>query len=79
MREAGQNLDTAKRYVLLSSKQRLKIVVHKGRNRYESFEGRVECMYPNVFTVSSEGAGLKTFSYSDVVTRHVKLTPLGEN
>lgn len=52
----------------------LKIVirVNLGRNKYEYYEGYITKMHPNIFMVSTD-KGIKSFSYSDVLTKAVSL------
>ena len=43
-----------------------------GRNKYESYRVKIKELYDNVFVVESN-LGVKSFSYSDVVTHLVKI------
>ena len=43
-----------------------------GRNKYESYKVRIKELYDNVFLVENN-LGIKSFSYSDVVTKQVKI------
>ncbi len=43
-----------------------------GRNKYESYKVKIKELYDNVFLVESN-LGIKSFSYSDVVTKQVKI------
>lgn len=49
---------------------KLKIKVNLGRNKCEYYEGYIEKIYPNIFTIKTE-TGIKSFSYSDVATKSV--------
>ena len=53
--------------------QKLKIKVFIGRNKYEYYEGIIERMYDNIFTIKTE-AGLKSFSYSDIATKTIVIS-----
>ncbi|MBR2139186.1 MAG: hypothetical protein IJ966_07855 [Bacilli bacterium] len=52
---------------------KLKIKVYKGRNKYEYFDGFIDKIYDNIFTIKTLN-GIKSFSYSDVVTKVVVIT-----
>lgn len=43
-----------------------------GRNKYESYRVKIKELYDNVFVVESN-LGIKSFSYSDVVTHQVRI------
>lgn len=43
-----------------------------GRNKYESYKVKIKELYDNVFLVENH-LGIKSFSYSDVVTHQVKI------
>ena len=43
-----------------------------GRNKYESYRVKIKELYDNVFVVASN-LGIKSFSYSDVVTHQVRI------
>ena len=53
--------------------QKLKIKVFIGRNKYEYYEGIIERMYDNIFTIKTE-ARLKSFSYSDIATKTIVIS-----
>ena len=52
---------------------KLKIRVNLGRNKHEYYEGFIDKMHPNLFTINTD-KGLKSFSYSDIVTKTVILS-----
>lgn len=43
-----------------------------GRNKFENYRVKIKELYDNVFLVENS-LGVKSFSYSDVVTRQVKI------
>lgn len=43
-----------------------------GRNKYESYRVRIKELYDYVFLVEND-FGVKSFSYSDVVTKTIKI------
>ena len=50
----------------------VKLKVNRGRNKIEMIEGVLENAYPNIFTVRLKTGSLVSFSYSDVITKHVR-------
>ena len=73
MREAGQNLDIAKRRVEMLKGTPVILRVNEGRNRINCYNGAVEEVYPSVFTFRiDENDKVKTFSYNEVQTKNVK-------
>ena len=67
------NLDIIKKKILQFKGTKLKIKVNLGRNKYEYFEGYIEKIHPNIFTVHTN-SGIKSFSYSDIIVRNVVIT-----
>ncbi len=43
-----------------------------GRNKYENYKVKIKELYDNVFLVEND-LGVKSFSYSDVVTHQVRI------
>ena len=52
---------------------KLKILVFLGRNKYEYYEGLIDKMYDNIFTIKTE-TGIKSFSYSDIATKTIVIS-----
>ena len=72
MREVNNNMEQAFRRVRLLAGIPIKIKVNRGRNKIERFGGKIENVYPKIFTVRKTDGDLDTFSYSDVVAGNVK-------
>lgn len=72
MREVNNNIEQAFRRVRLLAGLPIKIKVDRGRNRVERFGGKIENVYPKIFTVRKSDGAIDTFSYSDVVAGNVK-------
>ena len=51
----------------------LKIKINLGRNKYEYLEGKIDKIHKNLFTVNTN-KGIRTISYSDIVTKAVIIT-----
>lgn len=51
---------------------RVKLKVNRGRNKTELIEGILENAYPNIFTVRKQSGELHSFSYADIISKHVK-------
>ncbi len=67
------NIDKIKNNIKNLQDNKLKIKVNIGRNKFEYFEGEIDKIYQNLFTLKTN-KGLKSFTYSDVATRVVILT-----
>ena len=67
------NIDNIKRKINELKNHKLKVKVYIGRNKYEYYEGKLENMYDNIFTIKTN-KGIKSFSYSDVATKVVTLS-----
>ena len=65
-------MEQALRRVKLLAGVPIKIKVNRGRNKVERFGGKIEDVYPKVFTVRKSDGAIDTFSYSDVVAGNVK-------
>ena len=52
--------------------KKLKIKVNIGRNKYEYYEGYIDKIYQNIFTINTN-KGLKSYTYADIATKTVKL------
>lgn len=48
------------------------VKVNVGRNKYEYYEGKVENIYNNLFTLNVDSI-IKSFTFSDVLTKDVQL------
>lgn len=46
-----------------------------GRNKYESYDGRIKELYKHIFIVEihSQNDFIKSFSYSDVITKTIRI------
>ncbi len=75
MREVVYGLEQARRRAERLRGVSVRIRINKGRNKFVERCGHVEDVFPAVFTFSSEGETL-TFSYSDLLTKMVKIFPL---
>lgn len=76
MREIKHELELAKKRVNLLKGKEIFIKVNKGRNKYVSFGGHIESVYPSIFTVKCEdGAALQSFSYNDILTKNILFYP----
>lgn len=67
------NIDKIKNKIKELKNSKLKIKVYIGRNKYEYYEGSIEKMYSNIFTVQTD-KGIKSFSYADVATKVVLIS-----
>ncbi len=54
----------------------LKISVNKGRKKIVRYDGLIECVFPQVFTLKildNKNVNMLSFSYSDVICGDIKL------
>ena len=69
------NIDRIKKKIIEMKNFNLKIKVNLGRNKYEYYEGKIEKIHQNLFTVNTN-KGIKSFTYADVITKVVILTKI---
>ncbi len=74
MREIVYQLEHVKRRAERLKGVFVRIRINKGRNKYVEKEGEISDVFPAVFTFSS-GEETLTFSYSDLLTKNVKIFP----
>ncbi|MBQ4263431.1 MAG: Veg family protein [Bacilli bacterium] len=67
------NLELTKEKVKTLLNKKIKIKVNIGRNKHEYYEGYIEKLHPNIFTIKTN-QGIKSFTYTDVLTKNVILT-----
>lgn len=72
MREIGKNLSETRKRVELLKGINVLIKVNEGRNKIIDYVGKVESVYPSVFTFKTEDENIKTFPYADVLTKNIK-------
>lgn len=75
MREIRHNFDITKDRIVRLQGIKLNIVINRGRNRLVKYKGMIQDIYPNIFTIkiTSEDIPLQSFSYSDVMTKNIRL------
>jgi len=76
MREAPKSLEEIKGRIQKICGIPVRVKVRRGRNRVEFFQGKVEDVYPKVFTVRKEGGEIGTFSYADVASGTILFSAL---
>ena len=69
------NIDKIKLKVKELLNEKLNIKVYIGRNKYEYYEGTIDKIYNNIFTIETN-KGIKSFSYADVATKIVVLSKI---
>ena len=75
-------LDIAKKRVELLREQMIKIKVNIGRNRFTYYDGCIDQLHPNIFTVKTSLYGTDrtlSFTYVDVLSKIVRFYPLEES
>lgn len=51
----------------------IKIKYNLGRNKYAEYDVKIKNIYSHVFLVENEKNEIKSFSYSDVITKTIKI------
>ena len=51
----------------------IKIKYNLGRNKYESYDVKLKELYNKVFIVEGENKVIKSFTYSDIITKIIKI------
>lgn len=69
------NIDKIKLKVKELLNEKLNVKVYIGRNKYEYYEGTIDKIYNNIFTIETN-KGIKSFSYADVATKIVVLSKI---
>lgn len=67
------NINKIKNDVIVLKDTKLKIKVNIGRNKYEYYEGIIDKIYNNLFTIKTN-KGLKSYTYTDVAIKQVILS-----
>ena len=70
------NIEKIKKKIIELKNQKLKVKVNLGRNKYEKYNVKLKKLYDYVFTVELEkkkSKEIKSFSYSDVITKIIKI------
>ena len=79
MRKNIITLDDIKQTVLALKGEQVKLHINRGRRKILKFEGIIDNVYHNVFTVKDNVAtNVRTYSYSDILCGEVKITKLAE-
>ncbi len=50
-----------------------KILYNLGRNKYEKYDVVIKKTYSHVFIVENENKDVRSFSYTDVITKTIKI------
>ena len=61
-------------YLLPHVGKKVKIKYYLGRNKYESFCAKIVSVYNCLFLVKLEDNTIKSFSFSDIITKKIKFT-----
>ena len=67
------NIELTKEKVKILLNKKIKIKVNIGRNKHEYYEGYIEKLHPNIFTIKTN-QGIKSFTYTDILTKNVILS-----
>ncbi len=64
------NITEAKDNIKKMLGKKVKAKVYMGRNKYESYEGIINEIYPSLFTIKV-GKNIKSYSYADLLIRNI--------
>ena len=67
------NIASIKRYMLSKIGSKIVIIYYGSRNRRERYIGILEKIYYNVFTIRLINGDIKSFSYSDILTKTIQI------
>ena len=67
-----QALGNIKSQIMELKGKDVELCVNRGRKRFDTIQGRIESIYPSVFTIVSNDK-LQTFSYFDILCGNVKI------
>lgn len=68
------NNEMIKNYLLPYIGKKVRIKYNLGRNKYESFYAEIINVYNCLFLVKLEDNTIKSFSFSDIITKKIKFT-----
>lgn len=68
------NNEMIKKYLLPYIGKKVRIKYNLGRNKYESFYAEIINVYNCLFLVKLEDNTIKSFSFSDIITKKIKFT-----
>lgn len=66
------NINDLKNELTKNLNHNVEIKVYGMRGKVNTFHGKMNKIYPNIFTIS-DGESEKSFSYADVITGEVKI------
>jgi len=73
VRKIFLGLDGVKDQIQSLKGHNVNLEVNIGRKKLKYFSGKVESVYPSVFTFLDETGVIKTYSYSDILCGDVKI------
>ncbi|MEG1519699.1 MAG: Veg family protein [Clostridia bacterium] len=73
MRKRVFTLNEVKDVISKFNGEYVNLRIHLGRNRFKEVEGKIDCIYPAVFTIVTNENTTQAFSYCDVACGDVKL------
>ena len=67
------NIKNIKNYLKTKVGSNVLIVYYGSRNRKEKFNGVLYKLYSNIFTIKLYNGEVKSFSYSDILTKTIQM------
>ncbi len=68
-------IDSIKKVVKQNQGVKCSFRFHGPRNQVDEFYGVIVDLYPAIFTIETDNKKIKTFSYSDILTRSLEILP----
>lgn len=75
MRNSNVGIDGIKKQISNIQNRDVRFRLNKGRNKFVTLEGKINKVYPSIFTIStktSDGMDIISCTYSDVLTGNIK-------
>ena len=67
MRRRAVNIQEVKQKIAELRGKNLSLAVNRGRNKITTLNGRIEDVFPSVFTFRAAAGDIVSFSYSDII------------
>ena len=67
------NIKIIKNYLKTKVGSNVVVVYYGSRNRKEKFNGVLYKLYSNIFTIKLHNGEVKSFSYSDILTKTIQM------
>ena len=66
-------IESVKQELIKHVGKNVKIKNNLGRNKYESYHATIKKLYDYIFVVENENKQIKSFTYTDIITKIIKI------